>query len=94
MFYGTGASANAAKIATDFSASAKPLASLSAGHVEVLLGTGSTVVPAGLASTSLPVAVRVRLVGRQPTTERPAARSRSPPTPGSEYPGILRYSVL
>ena len=54
VFYGTGASANAAKIATDFSASAKPLASLPAGHVEVLLGTGSTVVPAGLASTSSP----------------------------------------
>ena len=41
MFYGAGASANAAKIATDFGTTAKALASLPAQHVEVLLGTGS-----------------------------------------------------
>jgi LCP family protein required for cell wall assembly len=52
VFYGAGASANAAKIATDFAAAAKALASLPAGHVEVLLGTGSTVVPAALTATS------------------------------------------
>jgi LCP family protein required for cell wall assembly len=51
VFYGTGASANAAKIATDFGATAKALASLPAEHVEVLLGTGSTVVPAALTPT-------------------------------------------
>jgi LCP family protein required for cell wall assembly len=54
VFYGAGASANAAKIATDFAATAKALASLPAGHVEVLLGTGSTVVPAALTPTSSP----------------------------------------
>jgi len=48
VLYGTGASANAAKIATDFGATAKPLASLPAGHVEILLGTSSTAVPASL----------------------------------------------
>jgi LCP family protein required for cell wall assembly len=52
VFYGAGASANAAKIATDFGATAKALGTLPAQHVEVLLGTGSTVVPAGLAPTS------------------------------------------
>jgi LCP family protein required for cell wall assembly len=52
VFYGAGASANAAKIATDFAATAKALASLPAKHVEVLLGTGSTVVPAALSPTS------------------------------------------
>ena len=52
VFYGAGASANAAKIATDFGGTAKALASLPAQHVEVLLGTGSTVVPAGLTPTS------------------------------------------
>ena len=51
VFYGAGASANAAKIATDFGTTAKALASLPAQHVEVLLGTGSTVVPAGLTPT-------------------------------------------
>jgi LCP family protein required for cell wall assembly len=54
VLYGTGASANAAKIATDVGATAKALASLPAQHVEVLLGTGSTVVPAGLTPTSTP----------------------------------------
>jgi hypothetical protein len=52
VFYGAGASANAAKIATDFGATAKAVASLPAQHVEVLLGTGSTVVPAALTPTS------------------------------------------
>jgi LCP family protein required for cell wall assembly len=52
VFYGAGASANAAKIATDFGATAKALPSLPAEHVEVLLGTGSTVVPATLSPTS------------------------------------------
>jgi anionic cell wall polymer biosynthesis LytR-Cps2A-Psr (LCP) family protein len=52
VFYGSGASANAAKIASYFGATAKSLKSLRAGHVEVLLGTGATVVPSGLASAS------------------------------------------
>ncbi len=49
MFYGAGASANAAKIAGEFGATASPLASLRAGQVEILLGTSSTAVPAGIA---------------------------------------------
>jgi LCP family protein required for cell wall assembly len=48
VFYGSGASANGAKIADYFGATAKSLTSLRAGHVEVLLGTGATVVPSGL----------------------------------------------
>ena len=50
VFYGSGASANAAKIAAKFGATATALTSLAAGHVEVLLGSAVTVVPAGLAS--------------------------------------------
>jgi LCP family protein required for cell wall assembly len=49
VFYGAGTSANAAKIANYFAATATALKSLTAGHVEVLLGTGSTVVPTSLA---------------------------------------------
>lgn len=49
IFYGAGAGANATKLAHDFGATATPLSSLTAGHVEVLLGTTSTVVPAALA---------------------------------------------
>jgi LCP family protein required for cell wall assembly len=48
VFYGAGTSANAAKIADYFGTTAKPLSSLAAGHVEVLLGTGATVVPSSL----------------------------------------------
>ena len=54
VFYGAGAAANAAKIANDFGATATPLASLPAGRVEILLGTGSTVVPASLAASTSP----------------------------------------
>jgi anionic cell wall polymer biosynthesis LytR-Cps2A-Psr (LCP) family protein len=50
VFYGRGASANAAKIAAKFGATATVLSSLAAGHVEVLLGSTVTEVPAGLAS--------------------------------------------
>jgi LCP family protein required for cell wall assembly len=49
VFYGAGASANAAKIATDVGATAKALATLPAGNVEVLIGSTVTAVPAGLA---------------------------------------------
>jgi len=52
VFYGAGASANAAKIADDFGATATALKSLPAGHVEVLLGTGATIVPAALSAAS------------------------------------------
>jgi len=52
VFYGAGTSANAAKIADYFGATAASLASLPAGHVEVLLGTGATVVPATLSPSS------------------------------------------
>jgi anionic cell wall polymer biosynthesis LytR-Cps2A-Psr (LCP) family protein len=49
VFYAAGVSANAARIAGYFGATAKALSSLPAGHVEVLLGTGSSAVPAALA---------------------------------------------
>src|SRR6202012_4028179 len=49
VFYGAGASANAAKIATDVGATAKALATLPAGNVEVLIGSTVPAVPVGLA---------------------------------------------
>jgi LCP family protein required for cell wall assembly len=52
VFYGAGASANAAKIATKFGATATALTSLHAGHVEVLLGSTTTAVPPSLAPAS------------------------------------------
>src|SRR5690242_9307784 len=52
VFYGTGAAANAAKLAGYFGAAATKARSVAAGHVEVLLGTTSTSVPAGLGASS------------------------------------------
>jgi LCP family protein required for cell wall assembly len=51
VFYGAGASANAAIIAGKFGATAQALTSLPAGHVEVLLGSSVTQVPASLTSS-------------------------------------------
>ncbi len=48
VFYGPGTSANAAKIAKYFGVTAKPLAAVADGHVEVLIGAGTTVVPSAL----------------------------------------------
>jgi hypothetical protein len=56
VFYGAGASANAAKIGGYFGVTATALASLPAGHVEVLLGSGSSVVPSGLTTAASPAA--------------------------------------
>jgi hypothetical protein len=56
VFYGSGASANASKIAGYFGATAAALTSLPAGHVEVLLGTGTSAVPASIAPQSPPAA--------------------------------------
>ena len=50
VFYNAAAAANAAKIAGYVGATASASTSLPAGHVEVLLGTSITVVPAGLGS--------------------------------------------
>ena len=54
VFYGAGAAANAAKIAAKAGAKATALASLPAGHVEVLLGSSVTAVPAGLTGAGTP----------------------------------------
>jgi hypothetical protein len=51
VFYGAGASANAASIAAKLGTTATALSSLPSRHVEVLLGSTVTTVPAGLASS-------------------------------------------
>jgi anionic cell wall polymer biosynthesis LytR-Cps2A-Psr (LCP) family protein len=52
VFYGAGAAANAAKIAGYFGTTAAAVGSVAAGHVEILLGTTSTSVPAALGPSS------------------------------------------
>ncbi len=68
VFYGTGASANATKIATQFGTTAVALKSLPADHVEVLTGSTVTTVPAGLtpaSSTSATPSAGTQSVGAQ-----------------------------
>jgi anionic cell wall polymer biosynthesis LytR-Cps2A-Psr (LCP) family protein len=52
VFYGAGASADADRIAVQFGTMATSLPSLKPGHVEVLLGSTVSVVPAGIATSS------------------------------------------
>ncbi len=52
VFYGAGASANAQQIATQFGTTATALSTLPADHVEVLIGSTVTAVPAGLTPSS------------------------------------------
>jgi LCP family protein required for cell wall assembly len=52
VFYGTGTSANAAKIARYFGTTATAARAVPAGHVEILLGTAATTVPQGIVSSS------------------------------------------
>ena len=73
VFYGAGAGANAAKIAHYFGVTATASSSLAAGHVEVLLGTASTQVPAGIVSTS-------GTTTATPTATTSAPASSAPPT--------------
>jgi hypothetical protein len=51
VLYGTGASANASKIASMFNVTASASSTLAAGQVEVLLGADATL-PSGAASSS------------------------------------------
>jgi anionic cell wall polymer biosynthesis LytR-Cps2A-Psr (LCP) family protein len=82
VFFGAGASANAANIATYFGTTAKPLKSLPANHVEVLLGSAVTTVPAGLAShgtsTASPQSAGARLITSKTSTISDPAHSPSP----------------
>jgi len=77
VFYGSGAAANAASIAAKTGAKATALASLPAGHVEVLLGSAVTGVPAGLASSSASAA------NTQPTQTPGADGATASPSPSS-----------
>jgi serine/threonine-protein kinase len=72
VFYGNGASANAEKIAKYFGAHVTALSSLPANHVEVLLGSESTAVPAGLAPADSGATTGTVYVSPTPTAPAPA----------------------
>jgi anionic cell wall polymer biosynthesis LytR-Cps2A-Psr (LCP) family protein len=82
IFYGAGAAGNAQQVALQFGASATALGSLPADHVEVLIGSTVTAVPAGIAPTSTATA-GTQSVGAQVIGSRTAADPTTTPTPTS-----------
>ena len=81
VFYGAGASANAAKIAARFGSTATALASLPAGHVEVLLGSTVTALPAGLAPSGTPTAGTQSAGTQSAGAQAPGASAADTPAP-------------
>jgi LCP family protein required for cell wall assembly len=82
VFYGAGATANAQRIALQFGTAAKALSTLPAGHVEVLIGSTVTAVPAGIAPTSTATAA-TQSTGARVIGARAAAGPTATPTPSS-----------
>jgi hypothetical protein len=89
VFYGSGASANATSIASEFGTSAQPLTSLPAGHVEVLLGSSATSVPAGLGSSSTQStqSTSAKVIGGQASAGTAATASPSTVASPAATPG-------
>ena len=86
VFYGAGASAAAQRIGVQFGTTATALSALPPGHVEVLIGSTVTEVPAGIApSTSMPSAgtpsAGTQSVGTQSVGIVAAASQSATPTP-------------
>jgi anionic cell wall polymer biosynthesis LytR-Cps2A-Psr (LCP) family protein len=82
VFYGAGAAANGQQIATQFGAAAVALNTLPADHVEVLIGSTVTAVPAGIAPTSTATA-GTQSTGAQVIGARAATGPSTTPTPSS-----------
>ena len=88
VFYGAGAAANAANIAAKVGATATALSSVPAGHVEVLLGSSVTAVPAGLSSGTSTGATQSATATQSPA---PSASSTAGANNG-ETGGVLTVS--
>jgi anionic cell wall polymer biosynthesis LytR-Cps2A-Psr (LCP) family protein len=82
IFYGAGAAGNARQIAVQFGGDATALGSLPADHVEVLIGSTVTAVPAGIAPTSTATA-GTQSTGAQVIGSRTATDPTTTPTPAS-----------
>jgi anionic cell wall polymer biosynthesis LytR-Cps2A-Psr (LCP) family protein len=97
VFYGAGASANASELATEFGTSATALQSLPAGHVEVLIGSTVTQVPAGLATSATATAgtqsVTAQVIGgRSSAPASTAATDSAATTSGGGSNGTVTVS--
>ncbi|MCW2891148.1 MAG: transcription regulator, LytR family [Actinomycetia bacterium] len=82
IFYGAGAAGNAQQIALQFGATATALSTLPADHVEVLIGSTVTTVPAGITPTSAATA-GPQSTGAQVIGSRTATGPTTTPTPTS-----------
>ena len=87
VLYGTGAASSAARIAGYFSGvTAAAGSSVAAGHVEILLGTGATSVPAGIGSAT-PSASPASSPSASPTSSADNGQAGAPVTvaPNAKY---------
>ena len=84
VFYGVGASAGAQQIAIQFGTTPTSLSTLPAGHVEVLIGSAVTAVPAGIAPST--AAAGTASTGAQLIGARAAASTSDTPAPSSTTP--------
>ena len=80
VFYGAGAAGNAQQIGVQFGAAAAALSTLPVDHVEVLIGSTVTTVPAGIAPTSTATAA-TQVTGAQVIGAHAAASPAATPTP-------------
>ena len=88
VLYGQGAAASAAKIAGTFNGvTAAPGRSVAAGHVEVLLGTDATSVPAGISSAATGPASPASSPSPSPTSSTDNGQAGAPVTvtPNAKY---------
>jgi LCP family protein required for cell wall assembly len=83
VFYGTGAPAAAQQVAIQFGTAATALSTLSPGHVEVLIGSTVTQVPAGIAPPSSTPSASPQSAGAQVIGARAGASPSATPTPSS-----------
>lgn len=84
VFYGAGAEANAQQIALEFGTTATSLDSLPAGHVEVLLGSATTMAPSGLSPTPAPTQAATAPQGTQDTgTQVTGGHAADSPAPAA-----------
>ncbi|MGH3202975.1 MAG: LCP family protein, partial [Streptosporangiaceae bacterium] len=73
VLYGTGAGANAAKIASMFSVTASASSTVAAGHVEILLGADVTTLPATLPTTGASTSPTPATSSASPSSSAPGA---------------------
>jgi LCP family protein required for cell wall assembly len=84
VYYGTGSAASAARIASQFGVTAAPSATVSAGHVEIILGANATVPGSTTPGSTTPGSTTSGSTTSGSTTSGSTASSAPVPTAGSQ----------